>query len=80
LKYASQSEASHWRAQRKALNIRRRVGASDDTLDGPFPAKPGKMRWTTYKRLQARDAALQERWLLGAVGDMGRFHTRVKRR
>jgi len=27
LKYASQSEASHWRAQRKALGIRRRVGA-----------------------------------------------------
>ena len=25
LKYASQSEASHWRAQRKALSIRRRV-------------------------------------------------------
>src|SRR5262249_13875949 len=36
LKYASQSEASHWRAQRKALSIRRRVGASGDALDGPF--------------------------------------------
>ena len=33
LKYASQSEASHWRAQRKALSIRRRVGASGDALD-----------------------------------------------
>src|SRR5215472_6176515 len=52
LKYASQSEASHWRAQRKALSIRRRVGASGDTLDGPFPPKPPKMRWTTYKRCE----------------------------
>jgi|SRR6516164_342030 len=79
-KYASQSEASHWRAQRKALSIRRRVGASSDALDGPFPAKPAKMRWRTYRHLQARDAALQERWLLGAAGDLGRFHSRVKRR
>jgi len=30
LKYVSQSEAVHWRAQRKALSIRRRVGASGD--------------------------------------------------
>src|SRR5215467_15123297 len=60
LKYASQSEASHWRAQRKALSIRRRVSASADTLRGPFPPKPPKMRWATYKRLRAVDAALQE--------------------
>jgi len=44
LKYASQSESSHWRAQRKALSIRRRVSASGDALDGPFPPKPPKMR------------------------------------
>src|SRR5262249_43693175 len=29
LKYASQSEASRWRAQRKALSIRRRLSASE---------------------------------------------------
>jgi len=80
LKYASQSESSHWRAQRKALSIRRRVGASGDTLDGPFPPKPPKMRWTTYKRLRAVDARLHEQWLLGAAGDLGRLHSRVKRR
>jgi hypothetical protein len=49
LKYASQSEASHWRVQRKALGIRSRVSASGVTLDGPFPPKPPKMRWATYK-------------------------------
>jgi len=81
LKYASQSEAFHWRAQRKAVSIRRRVGASGDALDGPFPPKPPKMRWVTYKRLRAVDAALQERWLLGAAaGDVWRLHSRVKRR
>ena len=67
-------------AQRKALNIRRRVSASGDTLDGPFPPKPPKMRWATYKRLRAVDATLQEQWLFGAAGDLGRLHSRVKRR
>ena len=80
LKYASQSEASHWRVQHKAISIRCALGASGDALDGPFPPKPPKMRWTTYKRLRAVDAALQEQWLLGAAGDLGRLHSRVKRR
>ena len=80
LKYASQSEASHWRAQRKALRIRRRISASGDALDGPFPPKPPKMRWATYRRLRAVDAALQEQWLFGAIGDLGRLNVRVKRR
>jgi hypothetical protein len=79
LKYASQSEASHWRAQRKALSIRRRVGAGEDALAGPFPPKLPKMRWATYQRLRAVDAALQEQWLLGVAGGLGRFDRRVKR-
>ena len=56
------------------------MGASGDALDGPFPPKPPKMRWATYKRLRAVDAALQEQWLLGAAGDLGRLRSRVKRR
>src|SRR5215471_2273953 len=80
LKYASQSEASHWRAQRKALSIRHRMGESGDALDGPFPPKPPKMRWVTYRRLRAVDAALQEQWLLGAAGDVGRLRSSAKRR
>src|SRR5262249_4145200 len=43
LRYASQSEASHWQAQRKAITIRSRLNASNNTLDGPFPPKPPKM-------------------------------------
>jgi len=34
LKFAFQSEASHWRAQRKARSMRRRLGAWGDVLDG----------------------------------------------
>ena len=75
-----QSEASHWRAQRKALGIRRQIGTRGAGLDGPFPPKPPKMRWVTYNRLQAVDAALQEQWPLGAAGVFGRFQGRVKRR
>jgi hypothetical protein len=41
--------------QRKALSIRRRFGESGDALDGPFPAKPAKMRCATYKRVRAVD-------------------------
>jgi len=58
----------------KALSIRRRVGASGDVLDGSFPPKPPKMRWATYERLRAIDAALREQWLLGAAGGLTRFH------
>ena len=76
MKYASQSEASHWRAQRKALGIRGRLGASGDALDGPFPPKSPKMRWATYERLRAVDAALREQWVLGVAGDLGRLDSR----
>src|SRR5215471_12182222 len=60
--------------------IRRRIGASGAGLDGPFPPKPPNMRWATYERLRAIDAALQEQWLFGAARDLGRLHSRVKRR
>jgi len=66
--------------QRKALSVRRRLGAIGDALDGPFPPKPPKMRWATYRRLREVDAALQEQWLFGAAGDLRRLHSRVKRR
>jgi hypothetical protein len=79
LRYASQSEASHWRAQRKALSIRRRLGASGNSLDA-FPPKPPKMCWATFKSLRATDAALQEQWPFGATGALGLLRNRMKRR
>src|SRR5262252_7909187 len=39
------------------------------------PPKPPKMRWATYIRLRAVDAALQEQWLIGAA-DEARAATR----
>jgi hypothetical protein len=43
--------SSQGRAQRKALGIRRRVGASGAALDGSFPPKARKKRWATYNGL-----------------------------
>ena len=64
----------------RRLAFRRRVSASGGALAGSFPPKPPKVRWATYKRLRAVDAALQEQWLFGAAGDLDRLHSRVKRR
>lgn len=77
LTYASQSEAPHWRAQRRARSIRRRLGAS--SLDDAFPSKPPKMRWTTYERLRRVDGTLQQRWLGGVMAAADRLSSRLKR-
>jgi hypothetical protein len=80
LKYASQSEASHWRAQRKAHSIRRRLGARGNALDGAFPPKPRYMRCATYERLRAADAALQDRWLMGVAATLSWLERRLRLR
>lgn len=79
LRYASQSEAPPWRAQRRAQNIRRRLGARGNSLDVPFPPRPRRMRWTTYGRLRSLDAALQDRWLVGMMAAVGKLDSRLKR-
>jgi hypothetical protein len=79
LKYASQSESSPWRAQRRTRNIRRRLGADGNALDAPFPPKPRNMRWSTYERLRSVDAVLQQKWLFGVTVALGRFDRRLKR-
>ena len=79
LNYASQSEEGHWRAQRRARDIRRRLGASGDALDGPFPPKPRYMRWTTYERLRTAEITLQERWLAGVAVETSSFGHLMRR-
>ena len=49
LAYASQSEAFHDRARRRADKLRRRLGG--DPMDDHYPEKPRLMRRTTYARL-----------------------------
>jgi hypothetical protein len=49
LAYASQREAVHDRAMRRARKLCRRLG--DDPMDGHYPEKPPRMRWATYDRL-----------------------------
>jgi hypothetical protein len=79
LRYSSQSEAAPWRAQRRAQNIRRRLGARGNSLDRAFPSKPPRMRWTTYDRLRSLDAALQDRWFAGAMAAVDRLTGRLNR-
>jgi hypothetical protein len=79
LGYASQSEAPPWRAQRRACNIRRRLGARGNSLDAPFPPKPRRMRWKTYEALRSADAELQQRWLAGMMAAVGKLDSRLKR-
>lgn len=64
LRYASQSEERHWRADRRADTIRRRLGATDRGRH-EFPPKPRKMRRTTYLKLFEQHNDLVERWSAG---------------
>jgi hypothetical protein len=49
LAYASQRETAYDRAMRRAQKLWRRLGG--DPADSDYPAKPKRMRWTTYNRL-----------------------------
>jgi hypothetical protein len=33
-----------------------------------LPPKPPRMRWATYRRLEAQYEELQNRWIVGALG------------
>jgi hypothetical protein len=37
-------------------------------LDDGFPPKPPRMHWQTYRRLEARDEELGNRWCIGLAG------------
>lgn len=57
LSYASQREDYAHRAMSKAQAIRVRLGGSA-AMSPFFPPKPKRMRWKTYRRLQARSEEL----------------------
>ena len=73
LRYASQSEA---RPGGPSAGLRIFGGGSAHAGTrsiAPFPAKPPRMRWTTYGRLRSLDAALQDRWLVGMMAVVGKL-------
>jgi hypothetical protein len=72
LRYESQYEPGFARAASRALKIRERLGDRGGVDDG-FPEKPKHMRWTTYRKLEARYWRLQEQWCLGIGGFMRRL-------
>jgi hypothetical protein len=57
LAYASQREAVHDRAMRRARKLRRRLGG--DPADGGYPEKPPWMRQVTYYKLLDKLAAAE---------------------
>ena len=75
LRYASQHEPAYQRAITRADKIRRMVG---DTRGGAFdrdqfPAKPSRMRWTTYKRLREMYDVATSSWMSGVINRFGLF-------
>jgi hypothetical protein len=78
LRYRSQSEPSHQRAISRAQKVRMRLGGSA-SLAEPFPPKPKGMHRTTYHRLWAHDARLQNRWAAGMRGWLDQFESRQAR-
>lgn len=65
--YTSQREDDMTRALSKAQAIRVRLGGSAG-MDQLFPAKPRRMRWTTYRLLRARSEELWVQSLSAALG------------
>jgi DNA-directed RNA polymerase subunit RPC12/RpoP len=73
LRYQSQREPDYDRAIEQATRIGVRLG---DRKFNAFeadelPQKPKRMRWRTYRNLEARFAALQRRWKAGACARFG---------
>jgi hypothetical protein len=62
LVYQSQQESPRDRALHRAQQIRHRLGGSG-SMAQPFPAKPPRMHWRTYRRLRLEhDEADAETW------------------
>jgi len=77
LAYESQGESPTWRAARQAQRIRKRLGVGSASVSVPFPRKPRRMRWKTYRSLEERHRRLIAAWC-GGVGEMiDRLHSRA---
>ena len=72
LAYASQSEDRCGRAASRSQNIRERLGG-EGGFDDPFPPKPKGMHWSTYNRLEAECALLDDLVAAELCGFIGRL-------
>jgi hypothetical protein len=66
LAYESQQEPIRMRGLIKAQKILTRLGAKPDVLD-PFPEKPPRMHWRTYRLLYRTYAIAKDRSLQGIL-------------
>jgi hypothetical protein len=70
--YASQNEAVHDRLLRRVQDMRERLGGSRyASLAMPFPPKPKRMRWATYRRLRAKAGRLERAMSAAAAERFG---------
>lgn len=78
LTYSSRREGRPDRQMRRARVLRRRVGASGD-LTVRFPAKPPRMHWRTYERLEAAEARATSMFLARDIALLNRLGQRLDR-
>jgi hypothetical protein len=74
LVHTSTRESTYQTAIDRAEKLRKRLDRADpgSAFEGdPLPPKPPRMRWATYRRLEAQYEQLQSRWIGGALGRFG---------
>ena len=74
LVYASTRAPAYQRAIDRAERLRKRAGGKRGAFDNePFPPKPKRMRWRTYRRLEEQYEELQWRWTASIIGPLFGF-------
>jgi hypothetical protein len=79
LRYQSQFESKRWRLDGRASKLRMRLGGSPSLRD-PFPPKPARMRWVTYRRLTDRYFDLLGRIQAHWTAQVASFESALARR
>jgi hypothetical protein len=77
LAYASQHETPGLRNIRRSRKIRMRLGGSANLCD-PFPGKPKRMHWQTYRRLRRRHDAPEARASISLTKFLDRLSRRTR--